>query len=155
MQSTASVQIRSVGPTDVPALHALLIGAGLPVDGLADHLATTLVAWDGAEIVGSAGLEVYGGAALLRSVAVAERLRGTGLGRTLVGAAEERARQAGVERLYLLTETAADWFPRFGFQPIERSAVETAVCQSVEFTTACPAGARAMKKELFSADAGR
>ncbi len=54
------------------------------------------------------------------------------------------AANRGVQQVYLLTETAADFFPRFGFQPIARSAVDPAVQTSIEFTSACPASAVAM-----------
>lgn len=148
MQRMSEIAIEAVGAADAPELFALLRGVGLPVDGLDAHLSTTLVARTSGRIVGSAGLEVYGGSALLRSVAVAAEMQGAGLGRQLVKAAENRAREAGVSRLYLLTETAGAWFPRFGYTPIARAAVDPAVQASVEFTSACPESAQAMQKEL-------
>ena len=50
--------------------------------------------------------------------------------------------------VYLLTETAAEFFPRFGFRPIARDTVDPAVRASVEFTSACPDTALVMVKEL-------
>ena len=50
--------------------------------------------------------------------------------------------------VYLLTETAGDFFPRFGFRPTTRAAVPSAVQQSVEFREACPASAVVMRTEL-------
>ena len=38
-----------------------------------------------------------------------------------------------------LTTTADGYFPRFGFERIERSQVPATVRESVEFTSACPA----------------
>ena len=76
-----------------------------------------------ARVVGSAALEFYGKAALLRSVAVVAELRGAGLGHRLTGAALDLARQRGVTAVYLLTETAADFFPRFGFRPTQRAQI--------------------------------
>lgn len=148
MKTDTEVSIEPVSQEDVPALYRLLQTAGLPVDGLASHLPTTLVAKVDGQLVGSAALEVYGQSALLRSVAVAEWVRGTGVGHRLVEAAVATARQQQMRRLYLLTETAAEWFPRFGFAPVQRSAVEPAVQQSVEFTSACPASAQAMLLEI-------
>jgi amino-acid N-acetyltransferase len=107
-----------------------------------------LVARDGEAVVGSAALERYGDAALLRSVAVEEPRRGTGLGAALVGAALDLARAEGVGEVYLLTTTAPDYFPRFGFRPVARDAVAPAVTQSVEFTSACPASALAMRARV-------
>ncbi len=103
-----------------------------------------MIARDGDEVVGSAALEPYGAAALLRSVAVDARLRGEGLGQRLTRAALDLARDRGVATVYLLTETAADFFARFGFHAIDRSAVDAAVQQSVEFTSACPASAQVL-----------
>ncbi|HJZ49735.1 MAG TPA: GNAT family N-acetyltransferase, partial [Roseiflexaceae bacterium] len=81
--------------SDLPAVLALLERSGLPRDGLSEHVATTLVARSGDAIVGSAALELYGGAALLRSVAVDSALRGQGLGQRLTRAALDVARQHG------------------------------------------------------------
>jgi amino-acid N-acetyltransferase len=143
------VVIELVSATDRLAVLDLLERSGLPEAGLSEHWATTLVARAGGTIVGSAALEMYNTAALLRSVAVDQTRRGQGLGQQLTQAALELARQQGVTQIYLLTETAADFFPRFGFQPISRSQVAPAVQGSVEFTTACcPASALAMMASL-------
>lgn len=150
MQPEVTLSIETVALGDVPALYDLLRASNLPIDGLSAHLTDTLVVKANGQIVGSAALEVYGRSALLRSVAVAEPLRGTGLGRQLVESAFDLARRQRVQRLYLLTETAADWFPRFGFTPVERSAVDPAVQASVEFTSACPDSAQAMQKDLMN-----
>ena len=133
---------------DLDAVISLLRDNALPVDGLSDHLATTLVVRDGDRIVGSAALEVYGDGALLRSVAVAPGLQRSGLGRTLTHAAIDLARERGLPALFLLTTTADGYFPRFGFERIERTQVPDTVRESVEFTSACPASAIVMRKVL-------
>ena len=130
--------------TDVPAILTLLIEAGLPQEGLTDHLATTLVARQGNDVVGSVALEVYSDKALLRSVAVAAQLRSKGLGTRLVDAALQMARQQQLTHVYLLTETATDFFLRYGFHTISRGNVAAAVQQSVEFTHVCPESATVM-----------
>lgn len=140
--------IEPADPTDLPAVLALLSANGLPHDGLADHFATALVARDGDTVVGSAALELYGEAALLRSLAVAEVLRGQGLGRQLTTAALALARTRGVRRVYLLTTTARGYFPSFGFIPITRAEVEPAVQASAEFTGAFPASAAVLARHL-------
>lgn len=134
-------------PTDLPAILDLLTQHGLPHAGLTEHMGAALVARAGGAVVGSAALEIYGGAALLRSLAVAPALRGQGLGGRLVAAALARAHALGVRRLYLLTTTAADYFPRFGFRPITRDEVDPAVRASAEFTGACPQSASVMALE--------
>ena len=146
-----TIVITAAHTADMPAILALLERSGLPPDGLRAHVATTLVARDGARVVGSAALELYGTAALLRSVVVAAELRGAGLGHQLTRAALDLARQRGVTTVYLLTETASDFFPRFGFRPTQRAAVDSAVQQSVEFTSACPASAHVLVATLDEA----
>lgn len=138
------MQIDNAQPDDLPALLALLERSGLPQEGLADHVATALVARDEQHIIGSAALEIYGSAALLRSVAVDAERRGVGLGQQLVKAALDLAHKHGVGEVYLLTETAAEFFPRQGFRPIARDEVNPAIHQSVEWSCVCPTSAQAL-----------
>ncbi len=98
--------------------------------------------------MGTAALEVYGTAALLRSVAVSSARRGRGLGQALTAAALDLARQHGVAAVYLLTETASAFFGQLGFRPIARAEVAAAVLSSAEFTTACPQSALVMVRSL-------
>jgi len=140
--------ITPASPADLPAILDLLTQHGLPHDGLADHIAGTLVAREGDTIIGSAALEHYGEAALLRSVAVAPTLRGQGIGGQLTAAALDLARRLGVHQLYLLTTTAEGYFPRFGFHAITRAEVAHAVQVSDEFTGACPTSAAVMALRL-------
>lgn len=135
-------------PTDVTAILNLIAASGLPQEGLSDHLGTAVVARAGQQVVGCAALELYGPAALLRSVAVAPTYRGRGLGQQLTLAALTLARARGVTHVYLLTETAPQFFPKFGFRPVERAQVPPAVQSSVEFTSLCPASALAMELRL-------
>ena len=148
MPASPSVTVSSATAADLPDILALLGRNRLPPDGLAAHVASTLVAKDGARVVGSAALELYGEVGLLRSVAVDEGVRGRGLGVRLTRAALELARARGLRTVYLLTETAGGFFPRFGFRPVVRGDVDPAALQSVEFTTACPARALVMALDL-------
>lgn len=141
------LEILPATPADVGPLVDLVRGAGLPLDGLTAALATAVVARDGDEVVGCAALELYGGDALLRSVVVAAERRGRGLGERLTEAALALARARGAHRIYLLTETAEGFFPRFGFRRIAREEITGPVRQSVEFRSACPATAVAMVRE--------
>ncbi len=142
------LDIKPAAPADLPGILALLDASRLPRAGIEDHVASTLVARQDSGVVGTAALELYGGAALLRSVAVATTLRGRGLGAALTVAALDLARRRGVQTVYLLTETAGRFFPRFGFHAISRAEVDIAVRASTEFTTACPKSAMVMVKQL-------
>jgi amino-acid N-acetyltransferase len=91
---------------NMAAVEALLAGAGLPLQGLADHFPDGyLVAERAGALVACAGLEVYGGSGLLRSVAVLPELRREGLGRVLVSELLDRARELRLDAVYLLTTT--------------------------------------------------
>lgn len=140
--------IEPAGAGDLDAVLQLLRDNALPVDGLSDHLDSTLVVRHGDRIVGSAALEVYGDGALLRSVAVAPGLQRAGLGRALTDAAIDLARRRRIPALFLLTTTADGYFPRFGFERIDRAQVPATVRESVEFTSACPASATVMRMLL-------
>jgi amino-acid N-acetyltransferase len=99
-------------------------------------------------IVGAAGIEVYGDAGLLRSAAVLPELRGAGIGKRLTEDRIVWARARGLRTVYLLTETAAEYWPRFGFARIGRDQAPAAVAASVEWSGGCPAGAIAMALDL-------
>ncbi len=142
------MSIQPAAQNDLPAIFQLLEMSGLPSDGLAEHIGSTLVVRAGSEITGCAALEVYAPYALLRSVAVAPAHRGRGLGIRLAHAALAAARQRGLTHVYLLTETAGDFFPRFGFRVIDRASVPPSVKQSVEFTMACCESALVMEMKI-------
>jgi len=61
------VEIRLFQFRELAQVKALLARHRLPVAGLAEHAGDFLVAAEGDRVVGCAGLEVYGDAALLRS----------------------------------------------------------------------------------------
>ena len=142
------VVLRSAGSSDLDAVSGLLESAGLPTAGVAEHLAGFVVAEEEGRLVGVAGLEVHGRDGVLRSVAVDPALRGRGLGQRLTWQVVDEARRTGLHRLYLLTTTAEDYFPRHGFRRIERAEASPEVEQSVEFREACPASAVAMALDL-------
>ncbi len=144
MSASSPVTVEPARPEDFAAITQLLRRAQLPPDGLQYHQETLLVARVNGQVVGCTALEIYDDGALLRSVAVEQDVRGTGLGQRLTRAALGLARQHGVRRIYLLTETAGDFFPRFGFETIPRSEIAPGVQQSVEFKSGCPETAQAM-----------
>jgi len=137
-------------PADWEAIRTLVSASGLPLDGLEPHLPSTIVARDADGVVGCAALELYDRDALLRSVAVSATRRGSGIGLALTATAIELARRRGVRTIWLLTETATDFFPRFGFERADRGAVPAAVRSSAEFTSACPESATVMRLQIRS-----
>ena len=120
------------------------------MDGLSERFSDALVAARGNEIVGCVALELYEGSALLRSLVVAQNARGLGVGERLTTEALVLAKARGVSDVYLLTETAQTFFPRFGFRIEDRSAAPAPIQDSVEFRSACPKDAVMMHLGLGS-----
>jgi len=140
--------IRAAKAEDLSGIKELLQQSSLPTSGVDEWLSQFLVAEYKGQIVAVAGLELYGGSALLRSVGVSPEWRGSGLGRQLVDRLLAEAERHGTRDVYLLTTTAEHYFPRFGFACIARDEVPERVQSSVEFTSACPASAVVMQKVL-------
>jgi len=138
------ITFRRAARGDLPEIEGLLREAGLPTTGVGERVSDFAVAEAAGRVVGCAGLEVYGGAALLRSVAVRPAFRGQGIGRDLVEMLLDRAAAGEVTDVYLLTTAAAGYFRRLGFEPVGRDAVAPAVQASAEFGDACCAAAQAM-----------
>ena len=141
-----AIAVRPAHDADWVAVERLLAGAGLPTVGAREHLADFLVAEATGQLIGTIGLERYTDGALLRSAAVDAAWRGRGVGARMAIMLIEASDARGDRALYLLTETAESWFPKFGFERIERALVPPGVQTSVEFTGACPASAVAMRR---------
>lgn len=141
----------SVGPalpSELPQVLNLLKECELPRDGVEEHLGGFLVARDERALVGVVGLECYGDVGLLRSLAVSPRARQLGIGRKLVDALVDEARRKKVSVLYLLTETADEYFHRFGFVRVARESVDPRLQASYELQGACPETAGVMRAQL-------
>src|SRR5262244_3548539 len=147
--SASRALVRPASAEDWPAIEQLLRLRERPADGARSQLEGFLAVEEDGVLVGCAGLEQYGDVGLLRSVAVAETLAGRGLGRQLVTSSIDLARQRRLRDLYLLTTTAADYFPRFGFEPLPREALPAVLSASEELRGACPASAIAMRLALL------
>ncbi len=143
-----NVDIVPATAADLDRVLELLEHNHLPRAEIERHVDTLLVAWEGDRIVGCGAVELYGKAGLVRSIAVDLPHRGLGLGIQLTEAVLALARSHGLKTVYLLTETAQGFFPRFGFRSIRREEVDQAVKRSVEFTKACAETAHVMRAEL-------
>ena len=141
-----ALTIERAHSNDLAAVLRLLERHGLPLDGAGALGQTMVVARDAEQVVGGAALELYADGALLRSVVVDAGVQGKGVGQQLTEAALLLANELGVSTVFLLTTTAADYFPRFGFERITREHVPASVLASVEFQSACPASAVVMRR---------
>lgn len=149
------MKIREATNRDLGAVESLLSANNLPLDGVKENFSSFIVAEDEGAIAGAIGLEQFGSIALLRSAVVSPEYRGTGVGSRLVEQLLERAERDGIEELFLLTTTAENYFPRFGFARTARSAVPPAMKASAEFQGACPASAVVMTRRIAIHTAAR
>jgi amino-acid N-acetyltransferase len=153
--SSPGITIRAATTDDIRAVSALLLAAHLAPNALdaqfGPQFAVAVEAVAG-DIVGAAGIEVYGDGlsrvGLFRSAVVDERLRGRGVGAALTEDRVAWAERESLAALYLLTETAVDYWPRFGFERTARDGVPAALMTSHEWRQGCPASAVAMVLRL-------
>lgn len=121
------VRVRSATPEDSRAIHAIIdavaaSGAVLPrsIEDIDLWIESFVVGMVDGQIMGCAALMTVGGprVAEIRSVAVLDSARGTGLGRQIVQYLVDEAHSLGLERVFLLTRVPA-FFEKCGFATIQ------------------------------------
>jgi len=127
---------------------ALLSSEKLPTGDLPATLKNFLVITENEELIGVVGLETYGRYGLLRSLAVRPDYRNQSIASKLVEQIEKLALTEELKSIFLLTETAPDYFTRKGYHIIIRTEIPAEVQQSSEFSHVCPQSAIPMKKDL-------
>ena len=141
----AIVKLRAA---DLAQLETLLRENQLPVDDCAAQLPAFSGVFDAARLIAAGGLELTGRYGLLRSVIVDEKHRGRGLARTIMGHLVDEARQRQLLAIFLLTETAEDYFARFGFARVDREAAPEPIRHTRQFAALCPDSAVLMRLPL-------
>nr|MBB6235020.1 amino-acid N-acetyltransferase [Mucilaginibacter sp. FT3.2] len=126
----------------------MLTAAKLPVSDLPTSLTNFYVAVDAGKVTGVIGLEIYGNYGLLRSLAVSPQYRKQGIANILLNEVECLAKSKKLKAIYLLTETASEYFKRKGYVSLSRGEVADEIKGSSEFSHVCPVSAMVMKKEL-------
>jgi amino-acid N-acetyltransferase len=128
---------------------AMLEAEGLPASDLTEtHLEHFFFTGSDGAPSALVGLEIYGEAALLRSLVVSAATRTQGLGSALVLHAEEYAAAHRVHALYLLTNTAEAYFEHRGYRRIDRSQAPSSIQSTREFASLCPSSSAFMIKRL-------
>ena len=141
------MRIDSARSSDLPAIRWLLEYERLPASDLDEpSLERFLVVRNGGSVVAAVGLEIFGAAALLRSLVVDPQLRGEGLGIQLTKAAEALTHRSGVESIYLLTTTADEFFSARGYRIVDRSEAPAVIQATTQFSALCPSTAILMVK---------
>jgi N-acetylglutamate synthase-like GNAT family acetyltransferase len=138
--------MRAALSDDLGAARVLLAACDLPVDGLEDQFGEGYAVVESRGcVIGIAGVEIHGRFGLLRSVGVTPGARGSGVGAELVHDRVLWSRARGLEGLFLLTTTAADYFARHGFATVGRDTAPIEIRESREFSQSCPASATLMR----------
>ena len=130
------------------ALISLLQSERLPVEDLPQDLSNFYMAIDNGSIVGAIGLEIYDRSGLLRSLVVKPEYRKMKIATSLVNELEKQARTVGINEIYLLTETARNYFSKIGYEETGRDEAPASLKQSSEFSHVCPSTAIFMRKKV-------
>src|SRR5437588_3148774 len=94
------------------SVTAILVNEKLPVRDLSPGLDNFFVALYDGKVVGVIGLEIYSAYGLLRSLVVLPGFRDQGIAGNLVRQIENLAASKRLNGIYLLTETAPEYFKR-------------------------------------------
>lgn len=149
LEKILSITVSGVRTEEHQAVKDLLSQCDLVVEDITpEKLHLFLAARKGEDLIGTIGMQKFGEAALLRSLAVAEAYRGKGIGKKLLTSVEKFARILEVKQLWLLTMTAADFFKHFGYGTAERSQAPPPIAATAEFQHHCPDTAVCMCKML-------
>lgn len=146
--TTSGISLRGASADDLPAVEDLLTKSSLPVEGITDSIGSFVVAESDGRVVGVGGVERCGEYGLLRSVAVDPAARGRGVGAAIIERLIGDSEESGLRALYLLTTTAENYFPSFGFDRTRREAVPNEIQQTAEFRDICPSSATVMLRLL-------
>lgn len=145
------INVEEASQTDFPSVCSLLSDFSLPLDGI-EETRFWIARNQNGSVIGCVGLEVHGKQGLLRSLAVRSEFQESGLGTRLAKHALSEARGLGLQEIYLLTETAAEFFSkRVGFVALEKEgklSFDGDIKKSREFQGACPESAILMRRIL-------
>lgn len=142
------VEFRRAEPGDEAAIRRFVASAGLPSSDISLARQEFVLALAGEELTGCVGLEAYGDAALLRSLAVVDGRRNQGLGTALSRRILARAAMHGISTAYALTTTAERFCLREGFERVDRSMVPAELAGSAQFRGLCPMTAACFRRRI-------
>jgi amino-acid N-acetyltransferase len=139
--------IRRALPEEKENVKAILKEANLSTAGVDEHFSNFMVVERDGCVIGTAGLEIYGDVAILRSVAIIPEFRRQGMGDGLVRAMINFADRRNIKQIYLFTQTAREFFKKFGFKTIQRECIDER-CRSSGEAGLSPASATAMALDI-------
>ncbi len=130
-------------------LMTALQEAGLPTDDLTEPGRSFFAyATVTGERVGYGGFERMGRDVLVRSLVVLPHVRRRGIGDGMLALLLRRAFDKGGRDAWLLTTTAAPFFERAGFKPVERAIAPASVLATRQAASLCPASAALLRRSI-------
>ena len=128
-------------------IKSLLRSQKLPTEDLPEQLSHFYTAVENEKVIGLIGMEKYGQYGLLRSMVVHPDYRNRHIAETLIHTLEQGEASDNTTEMFLLTETADQYFSRKGYSAIDRNNVPDEIKQSSEFSHVCPVSAVVMRKQ--------
>lgn len=143
-----NMKIRQATDTDLVSVESLLKDNSLPFSDCGEHIDNFFLKEDKNNIIGIGGIEVYGSNGLIRSIVVTQDYRGKGVATEIMQTIKEKALYLGVKKLYLLTESANEYFEKHGFMAIKRTEAPETIMNTKQFRELCPSSAVIMYLEV-------
>ena len=132
---------------DFLQLHEILIKNGLPIAGVDFGKGNYYIA-SGQELMGIIGVEQYGRAVMLRSLAIKPQFRKMGIAKELIDYALQQLKDRDVTDIYLITNTAQLYMTKYGFVRIERDEIPNTVLTVSTLGDVCPLSSICMHLQL-------
>ncbi len=142
------IEVNVATKNQLNEIKSLLKKLSLVYEDADKYVENFIVVLENKQIVGCAGFEKYDEVGLLRSVAVDSKHQGKGIGHKLIKEINENAKKREIKEFYLLTDSASQFFVKFGFEEVSRANVDERIKKTHEYSEACPESAIVMKKIL-------
>jgi len=142
------MKLRSCENSDLEQIKHLLESETLPSNDIHEHLKNIIIAEEKGIIIGLGAIEKYNKIGLFRSLVVSKERRREKIGRAIYQHIEDLSQLMEMQNLYLLTETASEYFKKLGFVEITRDEAPDEIKNTKQFSSLCPASAIVMRKTI-------
>ncbi len=143
------ITIRQAIESDMVDIISILKKNNLPTIDIPNSAIQLFIGRYNNETIGVIGIEIYESAGLLRSLAVHDSFKKLKVGTKLIEKLFDHITESNIVDIYLLTETAEDYFTKFNFDKVDRSNVPEIIMETREFKEICPDTAVLMHKKLM------
>ena len=144
-----NLNIRKATDADLADIIRLLNTNKLPTQDISNSSIQLFTARYNDKTIGVIGIEIYDKTGLLRSLAVQDSFKKLKVGTKLINKLFDQIKQNNIKDVYLLTETAEDYFTRFNFDIVDRSNVPDIIMKTSEYKDICSDSAVVMHKNIF------